>query len=150
MYFCPTHNLAKPALIRIFSDSQCIDLSNRVVVRTLAAFEVVGAISAFAGAFMGIAKNGAGISRRIDCTKACPALCQQLRSVFIAPFTTLAGLAVSVSVARDAVVERAHPLFLVFGTYVRRCVLVATAARVARKVVVGVASCARRVVSAVE
>ena len=52
--------------------------------------------------------------------------------------------------ARDAVVERAHPFFLVFGTYVRRCVLVATEARVARKVVVSVASRARRVVGAVE
>jgi hypothetical protein len=68
----------------------------------------------------------------------------------LSPFTTLAGLAVGASVARDAVVDVSDTLFGVFGTYIRRRVLVATETRVARNVVVDVARRAGRVVVAVE
>ena len=47
-------------------------------------------------------------------------------------------------------VEVADPLFLVFGTHVRRCMLVTAEARVAREVVACMASRAGRVVVAVE
>lgn len=68
----------------------------------------------------------------------------------LAPFAAFAGFAAGAAMTRDAVVEASNALFLVFGTNVRLCVLVATEARVAREVVVCVARRAGRVVLAVQ
>lgn len=65
-------------------------------------------------------------------------------------FAAFAGFAAGAAMTRDAVVEASNALFLVFGTNVRLCVLVATEARVAREIVVRVARRARRVVVAGE
>ena len=65
-------------------------------------------------------------------------------------FTTLAGFTVGASVTRDAVVEISACFILVLSSDVRLSVLVATETRVARKIVIGVASCAGYVVVAIE